>query len=609
LKHENPIDLTELGAYALLSVLCFIGALIQDILWIFPSVIFFAFCLMEIFEKRIWRHTAIMIRSLDKISSKPMSRYAVYIIGILFFVTIILLPPILGITLNLNLFMDVVKDSALMSKALSAIFNSFAVAIFVGIMDLAAGIPTAWFIARGKSRWLNVIDTLADLPFIIPTVALGYSLLLFWNSSYGISGLFGGSLISPGWLLVILLHFVFSFPIVVRVMVGALMDYQYVYEEAARTLGAHPVGAERTVTFPILKPSMIGAFVLAFARSISETGATIIVAGTFENGAVFIQKLNTPGNLAPLVFASSLLILIAIVIFAIIQVLGPRLKVPIQRVSPSFEKKLSGKKVVSLRDGATLFTFFIIILLPALFVIISAFPALVDGTLNNALAAKGVFWQQYWPSLALSYFIGFMATLINVILGLPMAIMIARKRLGKTVSALFDILVNIPIIVPSVALGFSLGLFWRGLPFTIPELLLVIFAHISITYPYFVKSLATAISRVDFEMENAARILGARPFAVFRTIILPLVKYSFFAGAIIMFTRSVSETGATLAVISPTSPLKTVPVLLVGYIKSLITATGVHMSSEVGLGCGFLILFSVIILLVLRLVIRGRARY
>ena len=433
-----------------------------------------------------------IIKVLDKISSKPMLRYGVYVTAILFFLIIILLPPILGIALKSNLFMDVVNNPPLMSQALNAVILSFAVAIIVGIIDLIAGIPTAWFIARGKSRWLNVIDTLADLPFIIPTVALGYSLLLFWNSSYGLSGIFGSSLISPGWLLVILLHFVFSFPIIVRVMVGALLDYQYVYEEAARTLGAHPVGAERTVTFPILKPSLIGAFTLAFARSISETGATIVVAGTFENGAIFISDMKNAGNLAALVFASSMLILIAVVIFAVIQVLGPRLKIPIQRISPSFEKKLSGTKVVSLRNGATLFTIFFIILVPALFVIVSAFPALTDGTLNSALAGSGPFWQQYWPSLALSYFIGFVATLVNVVAGLPMAILIARKRMGKSVAAVFDVLVNIPIIVPSVALGFSLSLFWRGLPLNIPELLLIIFAHVSITYPYFVKSLAAA---------------------------------------------------------------------------------------------------------------------
>ncbi len=151
----------------------------------------------------------------------------------------------------------------------------------------------AWLITRGKSRWLSVLDTFADIPFVVPTAALGYSILLFWSSSGGISSLFGNSLISPGWLLVMLLHFTFSFPVVVRVVVGALLDYKMEYERASRTLGAPPLTASRTVTFPIIKPSLIAAFSLAFARSLSETGATFIVAGLlFQNGPVFIQNLS-----------------------------------------------------------------------------------------------------------------------------------------------------------------------------------------------------------------------------------------------------------------------------------------------------------------------------
>lgn len=562
-----------------------------------------------------------IMKSLDKISSNSTLRSGLYLTTIFFFIAIILVPTILGIALKWNLVSTVIDDPDLLLRALNAVGASFVVAAFVSLIDLVAGVPTAWFIARGKSRWLNVLDTLCDLPFIIPTVALGYSLLLFWDSPLGISGLFGGSLVSPGWLLVILLHFVFSFPVVVRVMVGALLDYKYVYEEAARTLGAQPVTADRTVTFPILKPSLIGCFVLAFARSLSETGATIVVAGTFETGVVFISNMNTPENQAiygqgPLVFASLLLLFIAVVIFGIIQLFGTRLKIPIKHVSRSLEKKISGKKVVRLRDGATLFTLFFLILLPALFVAATAFPAILDGTLSNALGGgvdqTGKYdWGAYWQSLLVSYFVGFAATVVNVVAGLPMAVLIARNRMGKQLSSVLDALVNIPIIVPSVALGVSLRLFWTNFPF-VPELLLIILAHISITYPYFVKSLAAAITRIDPEIENAARILGARPFGVFRTIILPMVKYSFFAGAIIMFTRSVSETGATVAVISPTSSLLTVPVLLVQWIRPLLpsgTVATVGVSSAVGLGCGFLILFSVLILLVLRLMIRGKGRY
>jgi len=556
-----------------------------------------------------------IIKSLDEISSNSILRSGLYLLTIFFFVAIILVPTVLGIASKWNLLSTVVNNSALLARASSAVGASFFVAGLVSVIDLAAGVPTAWFIARGKSRWLNVLDTLCDLPFIIPTVALGYSLLLFWNSPMGVSGLFESSLLSPGWLLVVLLHFVFSFPVVVRVMVGALLDYKYVYEEAARTLGAPPVTAERTVTFPILKPSLVGAFVLAFARSLSETGATIVVAGAFENGAIFVSNMNTPANQAlygqgPLVFASLMLLLIAVVLFGVIQLFGSRLKIPIKHISRTFEKKASGKNVARVRDSVTLFTLSFLILLPALFVAATAVPAVLDGTLGSALSGSGD-WGVYWQSLLLSYFVGFAATLVNIVAGLPMAILIARNRMGKRVSSVFDALVNIPIIVPSVALGVSLRFFWGAFPF-IPQLLLVIMAHISITYPYFVKSIAAAITRVDVEIENAARILGARPFAVFRTIIMPMVKYSFFAGAIIMFTRSVSETGATVAVINPASPLLTVPVLLVRWIRPLLpsgSSTTVGVSSAVGLGCGFLILFSILILLVLRFVMRGRGRY
>jgi len=147
----------------------------------------------------------------------------IYSSSVAFFFALILLPPILGIILKWNTIPQIFEDHDLLSSAMNAIYASFAIAIFVSIIDIIAGLPMAWFIARGKSRWLNVLDTLADIPFIVPTVTLGYSLLLFWSEPQGISSLFGvQSLISPGWLLIILLHFVFSYPSIVRVMVGAL---------------------------------------------------------------------------------------------------------------------------------------------------------------------------------------------------------------------------------------------------------------------------------------------------------------------------------------------------------------------------------------------------
>jgi len=110
-----------------------------------------------------------------------------------------------------------------------------------------------------------------------------------------------------------------------------------------------------------------------------------------------------------------------------------------------------------------------------------------------------------------------------------------------------------------------------------------------------------AVERVTMDLEEASRTLGGRPFTVFRTIIIPLTKYSLFAGTIMMFARSVDETGATLAVVTQ---LKTVPVLLVDWVKKGAEVGATQF--DIALGAGMLVLFSFVILLILRYVVRGR---
>jgi len=546
-----------------------------------------------------------MSEALDRLSSRKAVKYGVYLTAVILFFALILLPPILGIIIKWNTMQQVLNQPALMSRALSAVENSFMIALFVSALDVATGVPMAWLITRGKSKWLNVLDTVSDIPFIVPTAALGYSLLLFWSDPGGVSSLFGNSLVSQGWLLVVLLHFTFSYPVVVRVIVGALLDYKKEYENASRTLGAPPFTASRTVTFPIIKPSLIAAFILAFSRSISETGATFIVAGAFENGPVFIQNMKKDyvGSTyeGSIVFASFILIAVALAIFLTIRALGPKLKLPVRKIWPTFERKLSYSKATSSRDSITLLVFFAIVLIPSLFVALPAFQAIFTDTLPKSLSGAGV-WGEYWQSLLLSYFLGAAVTIINVVIGLPMAIIVARRKLGALPSAVLDVLVNVPLVVPSIALGISLAIFWKAnFPF-MPEMVLLIFAHLAITYPYFVRSMSAAVERISPDLEEAARTLGAKPLGVFRTIVLPLTKYSILSGAIMVFTRSVSETGATVAVVTS---LRTAPVVIVDWVMKKVPATPL----EIGLACGFLIVFSFIILLALRLIVKGKGRY
>ncbi len=538
-----------------------------------------------------------LVKKLEDLSSKSKVRYLVYVSSILFFFALILLPPIAGILQKIGLLGGIYETPDMLARANSAILWSFITAFTVSILDLAAALPLAWFIVRSKSRIINVIDTLADVPFLIPTAALGYSALLFWSQPGGISSLFGTeTLVPPGFLLVLLLHFTFSYPVIVRVMVGELLGYKEVYEVAAKTLGAQPFTAVRTVTLPLLKPALVASFLLAFARSLSETGATVMVAGAFENGSVFI--FNNIGMESVLVYVSSVLILTSVAIFFLIRFLAPRLKLPIKRAWPNFEGRLSKQASVKSRDVTTLVVFFFFVIIPSLFVSLPMINALTDGTLGEALSGLGP-WNEFWSSMLLSYSVGFISTLTNVLAGLPVAILIARKKLGN-LTPILDALVNIPIIVPSIALGVSLSFFWGSFGF-IPEFWVLVLSHTTITYTYFVRAMAATIESVSPEMEEVASTLGAKPLTIFRRITLPLTKYSVFSGAILVFTRCVGETGAAKVA---AKTLKTAPVLMVEWVELL--KEGKISSSQSALGIGFLILASFLVLLLLRVAVKGR---
>ena len=525
-----------------------------------------------------------------------MVRKGTYLGTLLIFVGIILIPPILGVLIRWDLIGETLQNPSQMSAATDAILASFVIALLVASLDLLVGLPMAWLIVNRKSRWVNIVDTLTDVPFMIPTAALGYSVLTFWSGPTGISGLLGvEQLFSPGAILIILLHFTFCFPVVVRLMVGEFQGYNRVYETAARTLGASVFTAFRTVTISMLKPAVISAFLLAFCRSLSETGATAIVAGAFQNGPIFIRNARIQGQDGPMIFVSSILIGVSVTIFAAISLLGPRLGFPSKKVFSSLEHSLSGRNVTTGKDALILIIFGFLIVVPSLFVVFPSFAGLFDGTLQTALSGSGI-WAVYWTSLATSYIVALLATIINLLIGFPMAVIIARRKFGNRLAALLDALVTVPVIIPSVALGVSLSIFWNAFG-NLPEFWVLVLAHTTITYTYFTRPMAAAIQGVPQELEEVGRTLGSTPLGTFRKIVLPITKYSIFSSSVMVLTRSVAETGATVAVVKN---LKTAPVLLVQWIEN----PEIYSQSIVGLGILFLVLLGFVSLLAFRLTLK-----
>jgi thiamine transport system permease protein len=492
-----------------------------------------------------------------------------------------------------------VSSESTLDSIIGAVVLSFEVSVVATLINFVVGLPLAWYLVRKKPKRRGLLDTLIDVPLAFPTAATGFSAALFWGMTPGIvdKPLGALSITSSPVILLTLLMVVFSFPYMVRPLASILEELSAEYDTVAGTCGASRFTAARTITLPLFRAGLVTAVTLCLAKTLSETGgvmaalATIssrevnatALIGTWKGASVFNPTL-VPG----LAFLSFLLILLSLTLIMVSKILIMRAKLPVKKVWPRFERRLSRGWVPKAKDVAVFLFLAFVVLLPA-FYIFGYVATPQDGHADLT---------GFWNSLGYSFFVAGIVTGIVLVLGIPMGILIARHK-NKKVSSTLDVLANIPFIVPTAALGFSLGLFWSTqsiIPVS-SEILIIIMAHIAFTYPYVVRNVVGALEQLSPEYEETARTLGAKPLQGFRRVTFPLIKMSILSGAIMTFTRSVGETGATIAV-SPEAI--TAPV----YIVSLIRAESYYVA---GISSAILIVFSFLIILLIRVLIKRGA--
>jgi molybdate transport system permease protein len=162
-------------------------------------------------------------------------------------------------------------------------------------------------------------------------------------------------------------------------------------------------------------------------------------------------------------------------------------------------------------------------------------------------------------ALGLSLGTSALATIVSLILGVPLAIVLTRSANWPAIPRrLMRALVTVPLVLPPVVGGVALLLLlgrrgligeWLGawwgisIPFTTSA---VVIAQVFVSMPFLVLAVEGALRSSDRRFEVAAATLGASRFTVFRRITLPLVAPAVAAGALLGFTRSLGEFGATI---------------------------------------------------------------
>jgi sulfate transport system permease protein len=203
-------------------------------------------------------------------------------------------------------------DSVSSPESASALKLTVVASILVAFINLVMGTLIAWVLVRDSFPGKRVVEMLIDLPFALPTIVAGLVLL----SLYGPNSPLHVNLAYTRPAVLVALLFV-TLPFVVRTVQPVLLELDPQMEEAAASLGAGRFTAFRRIILPSLLPAMLSGTALAFARSISEFGSTVLISGNLpfqtQVAAVNIFKQIESDNPTGAAAVSTVLLVVALV--------------------------------------------------------------------------------------------------------------------------------------------------------------------------------------------------------------------------------------------------------------------------------------------------------
>ena len=183
-------------------------------------------------------------------------------------------------------------DAATGTAALRTLRFTIAVSLVVAAINGVVGLLLAWVLVRDNFRGKSIVNALIDLPFALPTIVAGLTLIALYGGNDNALGVdIRGTQIGIAMALLFV-----TLPFVVRSVQPVLIELDQEMEEAAQSLGATPATTFRKIIFPNLVPALLSGMALAFARAVGEFGSVVLIASAnpreTDVSSITIFKLN-----------------------------------------------------------------------------------------------------------------------------------------------------------------------------------------------------------------------------------------------------------------------------------------------------------------------------
>jgi sulfate/thiosulfate transport system permease protein len=254
-----------------------------------------------------------------KLRGRPAGRPGSLGLGIstLWLSLVVLLPLAAVVARSTEGGLDTFWTAVSSRQAVSALRFTLLVSLAATAINAVTGTLIAWILVRDRFRGKRVVNALIDLPFALPTIVAGLTLLAL----YGPTSPVGIDVAFTQFAVLLALLFV-TLPFVIRAVQPVLIELDREMEEAALSLGANGRTVFLRVILPNLVPAILSGAALAFARAVGEFGSIVLISGNIpfhtQVASMFIFKQIESDNpigaaaISVVLLVLSLLVLIGI---------------------------------------------------------------------------------------------------------------------------------------------------------------------------------------------------------------------------------------------------------------------------------------------------------
>lgn len=408
------------------------------------------------------------------------------------------------------------------------------------LLTLLAAAPLTWAVSTYEFPGRRLATALVTVPFVLPTVVVGTAFV-----ALGLS--------DSIWA-ILAAHVFFNVAVVVRTVSSLWSRIDPRLLEAGRVLGASEWRVFRRVTLPLLRPAVAAAASIVFLFTFTSFGVILILGG-FDLATLEVEIYRQAVTLFDLPLAAAL---------AMIQLLGvsgalyaysryqERRSVTWTLDSGSNRRRPRGVSRLLIAGSVGLTLGALAVPLAVLVARSGSGNSYARLLLDDPVAGSPV--EAIRNSLLFAGVAMVLATIVGV-----MAAAVITGRKGK-LSHWFDLTLMLPLGTSAVTVGFGfiVALDW---PVDLrASLWLVPLAHALVAVPFVVRATVPTLRSIPPETREAARVLGASPWRVWREIDLPIVSRAALVGAGFAFVVSLGEFGATSFVARPNTA--TIPVMI-----------------------------------------------